>query len=1263
MVSLLNQLKILPAPGTSPLRVTNVHGLGVAYAAVALKRAHPGRPVVLLTPDEDGADELVRDVRFLCGTSAELRESRVLRFPDDERGPYAEQSPDASSIMERVATLFALATGRAPDFLVASAPAAARRTLPLRSLQRYAQLLAVGEQIGREALLSSLYRSGYTPVPQVEDVGTYAVRGGIVDVFAAGEPYPVRIDLFGDEVESMRFFDPTSQRNVGTGKLKEWSFGPAREVVFDPESIAHARQSLRDLADRQNLPTRQLSQILADVDAQIPFFGIEGLVPAFYPHGRPALLHFLHENAGALQPIVVMEDRIACEHTLKDAVEKLAQGFERARGRGRLAFEPAEHSADHEELTRDLALFSRVELERLTLADDGKEIIDLGARSTREMRDQIVAKLRGHDGRGEEPAAAASPADLLEPLVRKLKDLRLARVSAFIVAETMGGVERLKELLGGHGLGVKIARELPDFFDEGALTSWFDPGVHVSVFQARPVAPARGAELPNQFVAFISEEEIFGKRTHKAAKARQAFKTSLSDLENGDYVVHVDHGVGIYRGLTRMALRGVEADYLLLEYAGADKLYLPVTRINLIQRFAGADAAHPRVDKLGGTAWENTKQRVKKAILAMAGDLLNLYAKRELTQAVAFPAPDAGFHEFEAEFPFEETPDQQKAIDDCLGDLQRGKPMDRLVCGDVGYGKTEVAMRAAMLVALGGKQVAVLAPTTVLAQQHFYTFSERMRNQAIRVEVVSSFRSSKEVRAVLDRVKEGKVDVLIGTHRLLNPDITFKDLGLIIVDEEHRFGVQHKERLKQLKTNSHVLTLSATPIPRTLQMSFFGVRDLSLIQTPPQDRRSVRTTLARFNDEEIKDAIKRELHRGGQVYFVHNRVQSIHAMREFLQRLIPEARIGVGHGQMESHQLEEVMLAFIKKETNVLLCTTIIESGIDISSANTIIINRADRMGLAQLHQLRGRVGRSAERGFALLLIPPSTTITPDAKKRLEVLQKFTDLGAGFQVAQHDLELRGAGELLGKNQHGHVAAVGFDMYADLLAQAVQELKGKAGHLLKQDAPDPEVNLPIRAFIPENYIPDVHQRLGLYSSLASAKDGAAVFDEVGAVTDQYGDAPPEVLALAEIMVIKQKLREMRARGLDVSQGQSADLKPAKGAAKPAVTPPRKPLPTDGVAGALTRDVVQEGLRIIITLGDGATLDPPKLLAWVAADPARRRLTPQMKLMYAPAPEELMAAADDITALCKRLLNTLLDVAPPPRQPAAVTRVREAPRAGR
>jgi transcription-repair coupling factor (superfamily II helicase) len=1203
----------------------------VAYAAAALRRHHPDRLVMVVTPDDDGAESVCRDLRFLCASGGSLRDARVVGFPADERGPYAEQSPDAAGIMERVATLFALVSGRPPAFLVASAAAVARRTLPVHALERLTQRLVRKQDTDRDALLRGLHDRGYTGVEHVEDVGTYAVRGSIVDVFAPGERWPVRIDLFGDEVESLRPFDPETQRTLPHGDLETWSFGPAREVVLDDESVSRARSTLRDLADAQDIPTRVVGRMLEDLQAHIPFFGVEGLLPAFHPPGRPTLLGFLASLSSVGDPVLVVEDPTGCAHALRSAADLLQAQHDKARAKRRLALPPSGHHASVDQVEEAFALLSRVDLERVSLEESGRPQVELGSRPTGDLRQAIVTGLKTSVGRDGDTGAAA---DLLKPVVEKLKTLRAGGVVTLVVAETRGGVERLKELLDGHGLGVRPLKEFPDLFDATALSRWYDPSVHAWVVQGKPCGPARGVEIPHLGVAFIAEADIFGKRAQRTPKHRAAFKTSLSDLEPGDHVVHVDHGVAAYRGLTRMALRGVEGDFLLLEYAGGDKLYLPVTRINLVQRYVGAGEGHARLDRLGGVAWQNTKQRVRHAILAMAGDLLNLYARRELAVGHAFPPPDATFREFEAAFPFEETPDQQKAIDDCLADLRRGKPMDRLVCGDVGYGKTEVAMRASVVVAMGGKQVAVLAPTTVLAQQHYNTFTERLKAHPVRVEVVSSFRQPRELRAVLKEVKEGKVDVLVGTHRLLNPDVAFKDLGLVVVDEEHRFGVQHKERLKQLRASSHVLTLSATPIPRTLQMAFLGVRDLSLIQTPPADRRAIRTTLARFSPDAIREAVLRELKRGGQVYFVHNRVQSIGAMRDFLSRLVPEARIGVGHGQMESRALEETMLAFIKKETNLLLCTTIIESGIDIPTANTIIINRADQMGLAQLYQLRGRVGRSADRGFALLLVPPASNLTPEATRRLEALQKFTELGAGFQVAQHDLELRGAGELLGKSQHGHVAAVGYEMYAELLAQAVMEIKGKGGGVGRDDVPDPEVNLPVRAFIPESYIPDVHDRLGLYQRLASARQTSEIYDEVGAAADQNGEAPPELTALAEVMVLKQKLRDIRARSLDVGAPTAVSEKRAPTRGRDSAR--------EGVAAASTRPL-EDGMRILVTLGEGCLLDPARVLEWIGKDPDRRRLTPQMKLVYTPTPAELLAAGEDVTALCRRLLNTLVEVA--------------------
>jgi transcription-repair coupling factor (superfamily II helicase) len=819
----------------------------------------------------------------------------------------------------------------------------------------------------------------------------------------------------------------------------------------------------------------------------------------------------------------------------------------------------------------------------------------------------------------------------------------------------LGGVERLRELLRAHHLEIRQRPEL-DVMDPSAIARLRDPSVHAWTWVAKPTDPARGADLAYANVVVVAEEEVFGRRARRSAPARKGgFKTTLSDLKEGDFVVHVEHGVANFSGLTRLNLRGIEQDYLLLIYDGGDKLYLPVHRINLVQKYVGPGGQPPRVDKLGGAGWESTRRKVKAAVVAMAQDLLALYAKRELTKRIAHPEPDEAYWEFEGAFQFETTPDQQKAIDDVLADMRRERPMDRLICGDVGYGTTEVGMRAAMLTVCGKRQVAVLAPTTVLAQQHFQTFTERFKSTGAIVEVVSRFKSNAEVKDILARAKEGKVDILIGTHRLLSADVAWHDLGLILVDEEQRFGVKNKEAIKRWKANVDVLTLTATPIPRTLQMGFFGIRDMSVIETPPVDRRAIRTSILKFDDDVIREAMMRELSRGGQVYFVHNRVRSIQATADYLKKLVPEARTGIAHGQMTEDELEDVMMRFIKHELNVLVCTAIIETGIDVPSANTMFIDHAEDFGLAQLYQLRGRVGRSKERAFAYLLIPGGTEhLHPDARARLEILQRFSDLGAGFQVAQHDLELRGAGDLLGKNQHGHVAAVGYDLYAELLRDAVEELRGRNAADL--EVPDPEITLPVAAFIPDKYIPDMHERLQTYQRMATAKDGAEIYDVVGGLSDLYGEVPPEVSTLADVMVLKLKLKEMAARGLELALPPGGAEK-AKSAASPlqaGLTPSqakqqivnarRAGMKMTGTAAQERKLKVEEGVpKVVITLGDKARLDPERLLSWVNANSAMARLTPQMKLVLTPTDKEWRTLGEDPIALCRDALRKVADAA--------------------
>jgi transcription-repair coupling factor (superfamily II helicase) len=682
----------------------------------------------------------------------------------------------------------------------------------------------------------------------------------------------------------------------------------------------------------------------------------------------------------------------------------------------------------------------------------------------------------------------------------------------------------------------------------------------------------RGFALPADRLIVVAEEEIFGARA--AREARPASKATglgdLGEIAEGDLVVHDEHGIGRYRGLKKLTVRGVPQDFLQLEYDGG-AIYLPVYRIGLVNRYAGGETDAVRLDKLGARTWQEKRRRVSAEARKIAEELMQLYAQRAALAGHAFPAPDALFRTFEETFPFEETPDQGKAIETVLADMQQGVPMDRLICGDVGYGKTEVALRATLLAVLGGKQVAVLAPTTVLAEQHFVTFSDRFSDFPVRVAVLSRFRTKAEQQATIAALAAGKLDVVVGTHRLLSRDVRFSDLGLLVVDEEQRFGVSHKERLKELRTQVDVLTLTATPIPRTLQMAMGGLREISIIATPPADRLAIRTLVCRFDRELLGEAVRRELSRRGQIFFVHNRIESLAAEAQKIREISPEGtRIAVAHGQMPEGELEKVMVDFVDGRYDILACTTIIESGLDIPRANTMIVNHADRFGLAQLYQLRGRIGRSRERAFCYLVVPEETRMTPEAKQRLAVLQRFTELGAGFQVATHDLEIRGAGELLGERQHGAVAAVGFETYARILEEAVAELRGEP---IKPEH-DPEISVDVPAFLPDDYVPDAGQRLDFYRRLAQARDEDDVRATLAELSDRYGPLPEEALLLGEVMIDKTLVRALGALGYE--------LGPA---------------------------------RLVLSLRSETPLDPGKVLKLVQAKGSRFKLTPDMRLSYA------------------------------------------------
>ena len=1126
----------------------------IAKELVALGKA---RVLLAITAGEDEAEDLSRDLSFFFPPGSSGR-SPVLRVPADPVLPYDDLSPDRGLEMERLAALAGLYLGAGTvRAVVVSARALARRMVPRSVFERHADLVGRGVTVDREALASKLVSLGYTRAPLVEDPGTFAVRGGIIDLWTPLEERPVRLELFGDEVESAKAFDAESQRTVED--VDEVVLCPAREALFTEEGKQAAKQAVRDAAERVNRPTSRVREVLDAIDAGTPFFGLEALFPGFHSGGLATLFDYLPPEL-----VVWVDGADAVAEALRDLEAELAREHEATLRREDLALPPAAHFLSAAEVEARLEQHPRVRRHGVWLGAQEPLRFELGETS------DLRAEIEG--AHGDEGA--------LTPLARRLEEWRKRGLAAVVACSSPAASDRLRRLLEDRRLAARVHQG-----PLGDPAELYDPAIHAHLLRGDISA---GFVDAAGRLALLSDEEIFGHRVKKRARATRlenTFASAFRDLNEGDLVVHVEHGIARYLGLSKMQIRGVEGDFLVLAYEGADRLYLPVSKLRQVQKFTGAAAEAIRLDRLGGSSFALRKARVKEQLLKMAGELLAIYAARQAHPGFTFREPDETYREFEAEFPYEPTADQARAIEEVLNDMSAHRaagprasgakpPMDRLVCGDVGYGKTEVAMRAAMLAVLSKKQVAILVPTTVLAAQHERTFRERFKGYPVRIEAVSRLREGEEIRAVMKDLAAGKVDVIIGTHRLLAADVSFKDLGLLVIDEEQRFGVAHKERLKRLRKLVDVLTLTATPIPRTLHMSLAGARDLSIIATPPEDRRAIRTFVMKFDPAAVKDAIEQELRRGGQIFFVHNRVRSIAAMEKFLRELVPKARVGVAHGQMAEGKLEDVMRRFVDKELDILLATSIIESGLDIPSANTIIVNRADHFGLSQLYQIRGRVGRSRERAYAYLLVPARRPVTKDAQKRLEALQKFSELGAGFKIASHDLEIRGAGNLLGKDQSGHIEAIGFDLYTQLLEEAVRELRGEA----PSEEIDPDVQLPVPAFIPDPYMPDVHQRLYFYKRFAQAGTDEEL-DEIRAeIVDRYGDPPDEVDALQAIMQVKVRLRALRIRGLEAGPG-----------------------------------------RLVFTLGEGAALDPFQLAKKVQASQGALRLTPEMKLVAHLGPD--------------------------------------------
>jgi transcription-repair coupling factor (superfamily II helicase) len=1117
------------AAGQGRVDVAGVRGCGAAMVAAAVAGT---RPVVRGAADAEGARRLADELGFFGAADAAV-------LTDDETSPYAPVNPDRRAAMMRMATLASLAGRAPPRVLVTTATLLARKVVPRAVVRAHTHRVIAEDGLDRDWLLARMAETGYIRVPLVEDPGSFAVRGALLDVWPPNLADPVRVELYGDLVISIKPFDAMDQktRNEPVGgsaeggtaqtRTSEVAIAPVRETILAREYVARARDRITQLAEAIDMPTLKARALVDDVTSGRAFFGADAYVPAFYER-LESIFEYVAKDA-----VVLLDDPPAVVSALRDALGRAAADVAHEEKSPHFLVSTFFESED--ELVRRLDARRVVALHRTAVtgaAAEGLEryetvqgaALDVAARDHEDLT-RAVKTARTMKGRGA----------TLAPLVRRVRHWHDHGLRVVISARAETQAERLASLLSHLGVTCRAARALDA------------PGGERGTVDLVVGKLSRGVVLAADGLALVTEEEIFGGRARHRDKraprtAASSFAEDLRTLSVGDYVVHVDHGIGRYQGLVHKEIGGLMVDLLVVEYDAGDKLYLPVYRLNQLQKYSGGEGAPPKIDRLGGQTFARTKGRAKKAIRQMADELLRLYAERRAQTREALPALDDDYRAFEATFPFDETPDQAKAIDDVQHDLSETQPMDRLVCGDVGFGKTEVALRAAFRVAMGGKQVAILCPTTVLAQQHFRTFEARLRDYPIRIAALSRFQGEKEQRETLLALKEGKVEIAIGTHRLLSKDVHFGSLGLLVVDEEQRFGVAHKERIKQLRAQVDVLTLTATPIPRTLQLAVGGLRDLSLITTPPADRRAVRTIVTRWDAATLADAVRRELARGGQVFYVYNRIEGIYERAQRLHELVPEARIAVAHGQMSSPSsgdatmktsaLEKTMIDFVDGKYDVLVATAIVESGLDIPRANTILIDRADIFGLAQLYQLRGRVGRSKERAYCYLIVPPIDAMTDEARSRIEAIERHTELGSGFQIASLDLELRGAGDVLGAEQSGAVATVGFDLFCRMLEEAVHELRGEeVVHEV-----DPELSFDVVALLPETYVQDVGVRLSLYKRLAGAVDEAHVADIAEEMENRFGPPPSEAKRLVELMSLKTELRRLRVLGCEASARQ-------------------------------------------------------------------------------------------------------------------------------
>lgn len=1086
---------IAPAVESSlPLLWTGLWGSSKAFE-LARWIGSQQKNVVVVCPSEFQAIEIYEQIVFFQRL---FSTTFTTSFYPTRQTEFVSSQYQSEDITDRRLSALYQCTQKNMGTIVTSLKAFAQKTIPQIIFKKNTHAIMLHDELNRDELIQKFIEAGYEREASCRNVGVFSIRGDIVDFFSPNHPDPIRVEFFGDQVERISYFDVTTQASKTTSLLEYIEWIPAHEIILSSIDTKTVLKRIKNLADDLDLPPESRSYIEESVRESNYIPPMDHLFPIFYDTDE-TLIHHLPNNTTwiFIDPLSLKTE----VQNINFELQKMDDGIKKLQSKSKNF------------------LMQLDEVEKLISQKTSLYLSEVDFQFSFRFSQTSFKEIELHQNLQSQLIQNKKSQRPYAPLAEKINDWTERGLKINIVSATQS-FEKIKKILQPY---------LPNhhFVSTSQLNLATSP-LQISLMDGDL---ANGFSSMTHQVVFLTEAEMFGERRLKQARivTQENILDTLTELSLGEPVVHIDHGIGLYQGLQKMTIAGVDHDFLIIQYLDQDKLFLPVYRLNRIHKYISADGKKAKIDKLGGQNWETAKKKAQKAIEEMAQELIELYARRKIAKGYSYTKPDETYTAFEIEFPFEETRDQLKTIDEIFTDLESDKPMDRLVCGDVGFGKTEVALRATFRVASEGKQVAVLVPTTILCQQHFQTFRNRFKNFPFEIDFLSRFKSNLNAKETIENLKTGNLDIVVGTHRLLSKDVEFSNLGLLILDEEHRFGVKHKEHIKKFRNKIDVLTLTATPIPRTLQLSMTGIRDLSVINTPPLDRKAVHTILCNFDEQTIRNAIMKELSRGGQVFFLHNRVESIYTMKQFIQKIVPEAQVKVGHGQMNQQELEKTMLGFLNHEFDVLLCTTIIESGMDIPNANTLLVNRADTFGLSQLYQIRGRVGRSHREAYAYFMVPDQDRMSRDAIKRLKILKQFTDLGSGLKISLHDMEIRGAGNLLGSKQSGQISNVGFELYSQLLEREIRKLKGEK----VKDEIEPEIQVNIAAYIPEEYIPEQTERLRFYKRLSGCKNAEEMSVIRSELIDRFGALPSVVENLMEVVDLKMVARECGVTTLKIS----------------------------------------------------------------------------------------------------------------------------------